>query len=101
MSSTRRWWSCGPSRSSIPLRSSLWLTPWPHPACEDAVQEALLEAALKWPAAGLPDNPRAWLITVAGRRLVDGWRSERVPGGGRKSLLPGVLRWPLLPRNRR
>ncbi len=45
-------------------------------ACEDAVQEALLAAALQWPAEGLPDQPRAWLITVAGRRLTDQWRSE-------------------------
>ncbi|MGO4860150.1 RNA polymerase sigma factor [Arthrobacter sp. 2MCAF14] len=44
--------------------------------CEDAVQEALLEAALQWPAAGVPDNPRSWLLTVATRRLVDYWRSE-------------------------
>lgn len=43
--------------------------------CEDAVQEALLEAALRWPS-GLPDNPRAWLMAVASRRLVDMWRSE-------------------------
>src|SRR2546422_11743904 len=45
-------------------------------ACEDAVQEALLEAAVHWPERGVPDNPRAWLITVAGRRLTDQWRSE-------------------------
>ncbi|MBO1267901.1 RNA polymerase sigma factor [Arthrobacter cavernae] len=45
-------------------------------ACEDAVQEALLEAALQWPAAGVPENPGAWLLTVASRRLVDEWRSE-------------------------
>jgi RNA polymerase sigma factor (sigma-70 family) len=46
-------------------------------ACEDAVQEALLAAALQWPRGGVPDDPRAWLLTVAGRRLVDDWRSER------------------------
>jgi RNA polymerase sigma factor (sigma-70 family) len=45
-------------------------------ACEDAVQEALLAAAQKWPAEGVPDNPRSWLTTVASRRLVDEWRSE-------------------------
>jgi RNA polymerase sigma factor (sigma-70 family) len=45
-------------------------------ACEDAVQEALLEAALKWPERGLPDNPAGWLMTVAGRRLTDQVRSE-------------------------
>jgi RNA polymerase sigma factor (sigma-70 family) len=45
-------------------------------ACEDAVQEALLAAALQWATDGVPDNPRSWLMTVASRRLVDEWRSE-------------------------
>jgi RNA polymerase sigma factor (sigma-70 family) len=45
-------------------------------ACEDAVQEALLAAAVQWPADGMPDNPRGWLITVASRRLADQWRSD-------------------------
>jgi RNA polymerase sigma factor (sigma-70 family) len=45
-------------------------------ACEDAVQEALLSAAQRWPADGVPDDPRSWLLTVAGRRVVDEWRSE-------------------------
>lgn len=43
---------------------------------EDAVQEALLEASARWPEEGLPRDPRAWLVTVAQRRLVDFWRSE-------------------------
>ncbi len=46
-------------------------------ACEDAVQEALLAAALQWPAEGTPDNPRGWLVTVASRKLVDQVRSEQ------------------------
>jgi predicted RNA polymerase sigma factor len=45
-------------------------------ACEDAVQEALIAAALQWPTAGVPDSPLAWLVTVAERRLADQWRSE-------------------------
>jgi RNA polymerase sigma factor (sigma-70 family) len=45
-------------------------------ACEDAVQDALLAAAVQWPVEGVPDNPRGWLITVASRRLADQWRSE-------------------------
>jgi len=45
-------------------------------ACEDAVQEALLAATLQWPDQGVPNNPKAWLVTVASRRLVDQWRSE-------------------------
>jgi RNA polymerase sigma factor (sigma-70 family) len=45
--------------------------------CEDAVQEALLAAAVQWPDQGVPANPRGWLITVAARRLTDQWRSDQ------------------------
>jgi RNA polymerase sigma factor (sigma-70 family) len=45
-------------------------------AAEDAVQEALLAAALQWPREGVPDNPRGWLIQVATRRMMDHLRSE-------------------------
>jgi RNA polymerase sigma factor (sigma-70 family) len=46
-------------------------------AAEDAVQEALLAAALQWPDEGVPENPRGWLLTVATRRLIDRLRSEQ------------------------
>jgi RNA polymerase sigma factor (sigma-70 family) len=46
-------------------------------AAEDAVQEALLAAAVHWPGDGVPENPRGWLITVASRRLTDELRSEQ------------------------
>jgi predicted RNA polymerase sigma factor len=45
-------------------------------ACEDAVQEALLAASVQWPRDGVPDAPKAWLITVAARRLTDRFRAE-------------------------
>ncbi|MFI7577809.1 RNA polymerase sigma factor [Micromonospora sp. NPDC049497] len=45
-------------------------------ACEDAVQEALLAAAQRWPADGVPGQPHAWLLTVATRTLVDFWRRD-------------------------
>jgi RNA polymerase sigma factor (sigma-70 family) len=45
-------------------------------AAEDAVQEALIAAAAQWPEHGVPDNPRAWLIHVAGRRMADHLRAE-------------------------
>jgi RNA polymerase sigma factor (sigma-70 family) len=44
-------------------------------AAEDAVQEALLEAVRRWPD-DMPDDPKAWLVRVAGRKLVDAQRSE-------------------------
>ncbi|MCW3843452.1 sigma-70 family RNA polymerase sigma factor [Micromonospora yasonensis] len=43
---------------------------------EDAVQEALLDAATQWPAEGLPDNPRGWLVQVAYRRMIELVRAE-------------------------
>jgi RNA polymerase sigma factor (sigma-70 family) len=45
-------------------------------AAEDAVQEALIAAAGRWPEEGLPRNPRGWLYHVALRRLTDQVRSE-------------------------
>jgi RNA polymerase sigma factor (sigma-70 family) len=44
--------------------------------CEDATQEAVLAAAVQWPAEGVPDNPRGWLLAVASRRLIDQVRSD-------------------------
>jgi RNA polymerase sigma factor (sigma-70 family) len=43
---------------------------------EDATQEALIAAAQQWPVAGVPVNPRGWLIAVAARRLIDALRAE-------------------------
>src|SRR3954466_2497037 len=45
-------------------------------AAEDAVQDALLAAAMQWPAEGVPDNPRGWLIHVACRRMTDQIRAD-------------------------
>ncbi len=45
-------------------------------AAEDAVQEALAAATMQWPRDGVPDDPRAWLVRVASRRMVDQVRSE-------------------------
>ncbi|MBF4764620.1 sigma-70 family RNA polymerase sigma factor [Nocardioides islandensis] len=71
----------------------VWRAAWPHvlaallrrygdfEACEDAVQEALLAAARQWPDEGTPDDPKAWLVRVASRRLIDARRSERARAG--------------------
>ncbi|GIF47819.1 RNA polymerase sigma factor (sigma-70 family) [Asanoa ferruginea] len=45
-------------------------------AAEDAVQEALLAAATRWPVDGVPDNPRGWLVTVASRARIAAWRRD-------------------------
>ena len=44
--------------------------------CEDALQEALLMAARQWPAGDMPNDSKAWLITVASRRWTELWRNE-------------------------
>jgi RNA polymerase sigma factor (sigma-70 family) len=46
-------------------------------AAEDAVQEALLAATRTWPADGVPNNPRGWLIQTAVRRFTDAYRAEQ------------------------
>ncbi|MCB1171896.1 MAG: RNA polymerase sigma factor, partial [Leptospiraceae bacterium] len=38
---------------------------------EDALQEALIVAAAKWPRSGLPDNAAGWLYVVARRKAID------------------------------
>jgi RNA polymerase sigma factor (sigma-70 family) len=43
---------------------------------EEALQDALVAAARQWPAEGMPDDPKAWLIRVASRRLVDRLRAD-------------------------
>jgi RNA polymerase sigma-70 factor (ECF subfamily) len=45
---------------------------------EDAVQEAFATAVERWPRAGLPDDPAAWLVTVARHRAIDRVRRDRV-----------------------
>lgn len=44
---------------------------------EDAVQEALLTASRAWPADGVPENPRSWLIRIGYRKMVDLLRSDQ------------------------
>ena len=54
-------------------------------AAEDAVQEALLAAALQWPHEGVPDNPRGWLIQVAARRMTDQCAPTSRAGAAKRS----------------
>lgn len=45
---------------------------------EDALADAFERAARTWGAAGVPDNPAAWLLTTARRRVLDQLRAEAV-----------------------
>ncbi|HEY7403042.1 MAG TPA: RNA polymerase sigma factor [Candidatus Angelobacter sp.] len=44
---------------------------------EEAMQEAFTAAVANWPAKGIPENPGAWITSVAHRKLVDYSRRER------------------------
>jgi RNA polymerase sigma-70 factor, ECF subfamily len=43
---------------------------------EDLAQDALVTALEQWPQSGVPDNPGAWLMTIAKRRAVDHVRRQ-------------------------
>jgi RNA polymerase sigma-70 factor (ECF subfamily) len=43
---------------------------------EDATQDAFATALARWPVDGLPDNPAAWLMTVARNKAIDRIRSS-------------------------
>ena len=44
---------------------------------EEAAQDAFAVAAARWPRDGIPDNPRAWLVTTARNRAIDRIRRDR------------------------
>ena len=41
---------------------------------EDFAADALVDALTQWPSTGVPNNPGAWLTTVAKRKAIDHWR---------------------------
>ena len=65
-------------------------------AAEDAVQEALLAAAVQWPADGVPANPGGWLFQVASRRMQDHLRSEHARSR-REAAAVGPEPWSVAP----
>jgi RNA polymerase sigma-70 factor, ECF subfamily len=44
---------------------------------QDALSEAFAAALADWPTRGVPDNPQAWLVTVARRKVIDAARRNR------------------------
>jgi RNA polymerase sigma-70 factor (ECF subfamily) len=44
---------------------------------EDALQDAFAVAMQQWPAAGVPGNPRAWLVSTARHKAIDRLRREK------------------------
>ncbi|MHC5733319.1 RNA polymerase sigma factor [Nostoc sp.] len=47
-------------------------------AAEDVLGDAFLAALKAWPEKGVPDNPEAWLLLTARRRLIDDARHAKV-----------------------
>ncbi len=55
---------------------------------EDAVQDAVIIALQRWPSAGVPDNPAAWLTTAARHRALDRVRAETARTKRERDALP-------------
>lgn len=53
---------------------------------EDALAEAFATALAKWPERGVPDNPEAWLLTVARRKMIDAHRERSLDEGAAEHL---------------
>ena len=51
---------------------------------DEAVQDALIEAARSWPTGGVPDNPAGWLMAVARNKAID--RLRRAASARRRTL---------------
>ena len=58
---------------------------------EDAVSEAYLVAMERWPVAGVPDRPGAWITTVARNRALDVIRREATRGDRERTAVAAVV----------
>jgi RNA polymerase sigma-70 factor (ECF subfamily) len=56
-------------------------------ASEDALADAFARALERWPVDGVPDQPDAWLLSVARHRRLDAWRHTRVQDAATQTLL--------------
>src|ERR1700680_4269556 len=54
---------------------------------EEAMQEGFAAALASWPAKGIPENPAAWIMTVAHRRLIDALRKDQTRREKQESLM--------------
>ena len=59
---------------------------------DESVQDALAEAALRWPGEGVPANPPAWLMTVAKRKAIDRLRRASVAYRRTMAAAPELVR---------
>lgn len=56
-------------------------------ASEDALADAFARALERWPADGIPQQPDAWLLSVARHRKLDAWRHTRVQDKATQTLM--------------
>lgn len=67
-------------------------------AAEDIVQETLLQAMSSWPLKGIPENPSAWLYTVAKRKAIDVIRQQKLHEQHHSRINPALKsEWTLIP----
>ena len=66
---------------------------------EDAMQDAFLVASDAWARDGVPDNPGAWLVTTAKRRLIDRLRRD-TRRDDKEALVARVQKMPVDPADR-
>ncbi|MBI1392096.1 MAG: RNA polymerase subunit sigma-70 [Alphaproteobacteria bacterium] len=59
-------------------------------AAEDALADAFVKALERWPIDGPPDNPEAWLLTAARRKLIDANRHSQVRHGAMDDILRSI-----------
>jgi RNA polymerase sigma-70 factor (ECF subfamily) len=57
---------------------------------EEAMHEAFAAALDKWPQAGIPDNPRPWLISTARFKAIDGMRRRERFAGAERDLIAHI-----------
>ena len=64
---------------------------------EEAMQESFASALASWPVKGIPDNPAAWIMTAAHRKLIDAVRREQTRREKQDSLQYRSCDWPAPP----
>jgi len=70
-------------------------------AAEDALSDSLVAALAQWPKAGVPDNPAAWLLTVARRRLIDARRRQTLHDAMLKAIAQKIPEDPEMEEDKR
>ena len=56
-------------------------------AAEDALADAVDTALQKWPVSGVPENPEAWLLVTARRKLIDAARHNKMRDAAATAML--------------